>query len=154
MPTTGLRLLADGIQPKSRKRCGETNAHMKPGALVYVARPKSTYGTARDAQMLALVRSQFSCAEVLDPAALFLSHEAWMTGWETLVRYLDAFVLFTAPDGTVGEGCHKEWRGARDFGISALLLSNDKRFIKTFHLRKLDCGVDVRRYARPVVRMS
>jgi len=119
---------------------------------VYAARPKATYGTKYGDNAIASVRKKYAKHEVLDPAALFDSHERWERSWPGLVDSLDDFVLVPNPDGTIGKGCFDEYQAVRALGISVRLLVSERDFIEKFYVRKLDSGLSEIRFARVVAR--
>lgn len=119
---------------------------------IYVARPKSTYNTTYGDRHVAFVRKSYRSHEVVDPAGLYASFTDFERRWPAIAATLEAFVLVTNPDGTVGYGCYVEYETARTLGIPIRLLTLERVFIERFYLHKLCYGVDLRRYARAVVR--
>ncbi|MGH9028556.1 MAG: hypothetical protein ACRDV4_02940 [Acidimicrobiales bacterium] len=76
---------------------------------VYAAHPISCYGTAHAQNSREQLIGLLPSTEIVDPEALgWVTEEAWLDGWSALVPSLAGFVVFAAPDKTIGMGCVSE----------------------------------------------
>jgi len=92
--------------------------------LVYVAHPVTTYGTAHAGDALYRLAMLLSDAELIDPAARYSDAAEWLAEWPRLVVTIDALVLFTEPNGTVGAGCLREMAESWGWGLPVALFDD------------------------------
>ncbi len=93
-------------------------------ALVYVAHPVTTYGTPHERDVLDRLAAVLRGAELIDPSKLYASTDEWLADWPEMVVKIDALVLFTEPNGTVGAGCLREMAESLGRGLPVALFDD------------------------------
>jgi hypothetical protein len=95
---------------------------------IYAAHPMASYGTPREACMLAHLARLFPEAEVVNPAEQGWETGAdWLAAWAALLPALDLLVVFAAPDETIGAGCLREVTDALVRRVPVLVLDRRGR---------------------------
>lgn len=84
------------------------------GEQVYLAAPKSEYGSPRYARLVALTRKHFPDAEVIEARTAFSDTADWRASWPDILATLSALVFLTTETGWIGRGVWAEIREARD----------------------------------------
>jgi len=92
--------------------------------LVYVAHPVTTYGTPHERAVLDRLAVVLRQAELIDPSTLYASTDEWLADWPRMVVTIDALVLFSEPDGTVGAGCLREMAEVWGWGLPVALFDD------------------------------
>lgn len=77
-------------------------------ARVYLAHPISTYGTDHERRALDTLAKLVPGAEVINPAGRYTGNLEWRRAWPRIVRTLDAVVVLSTDDDTIGCGCLHE----------------------------------------------
>lgn len=86
---------------------------------LYVAHPMSSYKTAHARRLVAKLGKLLAGAEVVDPEQLgWPTSDAWFDAWPDVLAGLAGFVLFAAPDETIGLGCVLELTDALAAGVA------------------------------------
>lgn len=92
--------------------------------LVYVAHPVTTYGTTDERDTLARLAVLLPDVELVDPSTRYENTAEWLADWPRLVFTIDALVLFTEPNRTIGAGCLRELAESMGWGIPIALLDD------------------------------
>ncbi len=112
----------------SRQRRREAPA-LGMGEEVYLAAPKSEYGSPRYARLVALTRKHFPDAEVIEARTAFSDTADWRASWPDILATLSALVFLTTETGWIGRGVWAELREARDCGLPIYHLTDGGRLV-------------------------
>lgn len=99
------------------------------GEQVYLAAPKSEYGSPRYARLVALTRKHFPDAEVIEARTAFSDTADWRASWPDILATLSALVFLTTETGWIGRGVWAEIREARDLGLPVYHLTDRGRLV-------------------------
>jgi len=75
---------------------------------VFVAHPKSTYGTGWEADCMASISAQLPKAVLFNPGEIFDSSKQWRSGYRRLLASCQLVVVFADQHGWIGLGTFTE----------------------------------------------
>jgi hypothetical protein len=94
---------------------------------IYCAHPIVTYGTARERDCIASLRTVLPEADLYNPAGRYSTDDGWLRAWPRVLPTLSGFVVFGTRDGVVGIGCLREIADARGTGLPVAMLDHHCR---------------------------
>ncbi len=89
---------------------------------IYAAHPIVTYGTARERDCIAFLRTVLPEADLYDPAGRYSTDDGWLRAWPRALPTLSGFVVFGTRDGVVGIGCFREIADASRVDLPVAIL--------------------------------
>ena len=89
---------------------------------IYAAHPIVTYGSARERDCLAALRSLLPGVELYNPAWRYRTDASWRRAWRRVLPSLDGLVVFGTRSNVVGLGCLRELADARRIGLRVAML--------------------------------
>jgi hypothetical protein len=104
------------------------------GEQVYLAAPKSEYGSPRYARLVALARKHFPDAELIEARTAFADTADWRASWPDILASLSALVFLTTEMGWIGRGVWAEIREARHLGLPVYHLTDRGLLVPLPHL--------------------
>lgn len=84
------------------------------GALVYLAAPKSEYGTPRYRQLAAVARRSLPNAQIFEARTAYRDNADWRARWPQVLTSIAALVFLATPDGWIGRGVWAELQEAHE----------------------------------------
>ncbi len=102
---------------------------------IYVATPKTLYGTGRLHRAVRALRARFPDAFLLLPAQLFQSRDDWLARFPRVLETLTRLVFLTDVDGFIGRGVASECCAALQAGKPVDFLTDTGELIPHGRLR-------------------
>jgi len=93
---------------------------------VYVAHPITSYGSEREASILAALAEMLAGAELFNPAGRCRDATSWRRSWPRLLPTLAGLVVFGDEDGSIGAGCLKELADAWRLGVPVAMFDGGR----------------------------
>ena len=91
---------------------------------IYCAHPIVTYGTARERDCIASLRTVLPEADLYDPAGRYRTDAGWLRAWPRVLPTISGLVVFGTRGGVVGVGCLREITDARRSGLPVAVLDH------------------------------
>lgn len=146
MATTNVGSAEPAHQPNKGRR--------KPAReYIYLATPKTMYGTDRVRSAVDVLRKRFPGAVLLLPEKLFATRYEWLSRFPEVLETLTRFVFLADPEGYIGRGVASECHAALQAGKPVELMTESGELLPHTRVRLSSPNEkDWARYRRVSVR--